>query len=452
MTGGRLRILDRAVFLCGGLILAAVFIGFARANIAADAIDYYGMLQWVTPAAEKPIVGNLHFAKQRSPGYSLTALLPYYVLSHAVEPLVSTELVTEYPPPPPGTLPTVPPPPPPQSEVKLPPPPSPSKGSEFMFLPPRPLLVREVPFRDFFIPQEGSWYQWKLTLSLALTSFIFLMLGYVASGRMLALRFPEAPGYALVPAVVFTSPIFLVNIVHNPLYATFTVYGVSALFAVYFLAGSTSRNTRELLLAGALLGYLVLLRLEVAVLAGVLTLLLFVYRKWKMLFCLVVGASWAAVAWALYNWVAFGKLFNFAILAGDINKLVFRPGYIFDSLFHPASSVLVWTPALLPGLVGLALSRTLPLRFLAIAAVALIGLYVLRVPIMYDNAGGPPIMIGGIPVGAPPTMDAMRELIRADNNRYVIVLLPFLTLGIRELFERFRPAANSSRPNSSHDV
>ncbi|RKZ31433.1 hypothetical protein DRQ36_02120 [bacterium] len=87
-------------------ILLFVFIGAliiliatsTKVNISHDSVDYYGMLQWVTPGKEKPIVKNLHFAEQRSPGYPLLSLIPYSLLTVLVEPFVITEKISEYPP------------------------------------------------------------------------------------------------------------------------------------------------------------------------------------------------------------------------------------------------------------------------------------------------------------------------------------------------------------------
>ncbi|MCS7238665.1 MAG: hypothetical protein NZ899_10410 [Thermoguttaceae bacterium] len=437
--------LDRLIFYGGVMLLVVVFVAFSRANIAADSVDYYGMLQWLTPEPEKPILRNLYFAQQRSPGYSLSATIPYFLLTFAVDPFVTTEQVVEYPPPPPFFR--GPPPPrwPPEETFSNPakegfstvhgpgfPPPGP-KGSEFALIPPRPLLLRHVPFKDFYVPHEGSWFQWKLVLALATTSLFFLVVGVITCGQSLRCRFSDWPAYALVIVAILCSPIFLVNIVTAPLYATFTAFGVSSLFLLSFIRAHETGTPTQALLCGAFLGYLVLVRLEVAVFAGTLAFLLIVKGQWRLAVLLVIGASWALVAWVLYNFAAFGKWLNFAILKGDINRLTFRPGYFFDSLLHPLSGVVFWTPVLLPGLIGLFLSRSSALRFLGVASVVLVILYALRVPIMYDHVGGPPLEIGGIPVTPPPTSGAMRELIRADNNRYVTVLLPFLIVGVREL-------------------
>lgn len=95
----RLAYLDLVVLLVALTFLAVLIVTPSRANITANSVDYYAILQWVTPVEEKTIVRNLHFAEQRSPGYSLTALVPYGLLTLVIEPFVTTEKVVEYPPP-----------------------------------------------------------------------------------------------------------------------------------------------------------------------------------------------------------------------------------------------------------------------------------------------------------------------------------------------------------------
>ena len=378
---------------------------------------------------------NLHFAEQRSPGYSLTALVPYGFLTLTVEPFVSTEKVVDV-----DSGPLVPPPPTPRTrDDRRGPPFSPAgpRGSEFRLIPPRPLLLKDVAFKDFYVPKEGSWFQWKLFLALAVTSYSLLFLGMTANAWMLRLRFPAFPGYALIPLAVFSSVIFMHNIIRTPLYATLTAYGFSSLFVLFFvMAASESHKTRDMFLAGVFLGFLVLTRLETGVIAAVLGILLLAKREWRMVGKLLLGSSLAMIAWSVYNLARFGTPVHLGILRGDINQLVFRAGYIIDSLVHPSSGVIFWTPLLVPGLVGLLLSRSTSLRMLGISSLAMLTLLLLRVPIMYEHVGNGPIDIGGILVTSPQTPADMRELMRSDNNRYLIVLAPFLLLGLREGIEK----------------
>lgn len=299
-------------------------------------------------------------------------------------------------------------------------------------IPPRPLLLKDVPFKDFYLPREGSWFQWKLVLALALTSYLFLFLGMVANARALRLKYRALPGYCLVPLAVFASPIFMRNVLDTPLYATLTAYGASALFAFFFLKGYASRRARDLLLAGSFLGLVVLTRLEVGVLAAALALLLIARREWGLVWRLALGASWALPAWIAYNLAVFGTPFHLAILRGDINLLMLNFRYIVDNLFHPASGLLFWSPLLVLGLVGLLSSRSAPLRILGVCSLALLAVYLVRVPVMYLHAGEGPIYIGGIPVTPPASSAGLHELVRGDINRYVTVLAPLAVLGLRD--------------------
>jgi len=263
----RLACLDILVLFAGLAFLAILIVTSSRANIVADSVDYYAILQWMTPAQEKPIVRNLHFAEQRSPGYSLTALIPYGLLTLTVEPFVSTEKVVDM-----DSAPLHPPPPIRMRDDRRGPPFSPAGpgGSEFRLIPPQPLLLQDVPFKDFYVPQEDSWFQWKLFLALAVTSYSLLFLGMAANAWILRLRFPAFPGYALIPLAVFSSVIFMHNILRTPLYATLTAYGFSSLFALFFVKStSESHKSRDMFLAGVFLGFLVLTRLETGVIAAV---------------------------------------------------------------------------------------------------------------------------------------------------------------------------------------
>lgn len=420
---------DRWLALTAVALLLIVILASSRANIVADSVDYYAILQRLTSPADKPIVRNLHFVEQRSPGYPIVALLPYALLSIGVAPFVSTERVADVPPSgAPGA-----PPPPAQGGVRLAPPrPKGEMGSEFALIPPRPLLLRDLAFKDFYVPGEGSWFRWKQALALALTSYLFLFGGMLASARALKLTHPELPLYFLVPAGAFASPIFLHNIVATPLYATMAAYGASSLFVLFFIRGYGNRTTRDLLAAGFFLGLLVLTRLEVSVFAVTLGALLLTRRDWRVVAGVFGGALPAPVAWLAYNLSQFGIPFHLGILRGDINHIALNLGFVFENLAHPSSGVLFWSPLVALGLAGLVASRSTGLRLLGFSSLALLALYLVRVPIMYEHLGGGVIDIGGIPVTAPSTPAAMREMVRSDINRYVTVMIPAAVLGFRD--------------------
>lgn len=74
--------LARLDALLGALLLfflAALVLTSARANIQADAVDYYAIVQCLV-GDEPPILPHLPFVEQRSPGYPLLSLPAYYLL------------------------------------------------------------------------------------------------------------------------------------------------------------------------------------------------------------------------------------------------------------------------------------------------------------------------------------------------------------------------------------
>ena len=84
---------DLAISVVLILLLGLVILTFSRANIQTDSIDYYAIVQRLTQNEHNPIVRNLHFLEQRSPGYPLLSLLLYYPSSALVEPLVQTQRI-----------------------------------------------------------------------------------------------------------------------------------------------------------------------------------------------------------------------------------------------------------------------------------------------------------------------------------------------------------------------
>lgn len=407
----RLVRIDSAVFALLLVTLAGGVFLFGRANIIADSVDYYANLQRLSPAGGEPIVGNLHFAAQRSPGFSLAALLPHLLLVYLVDPVVGTTS---------GGL-----------------PPSSPAGPPGL-IPPQPLLLRQIPFHDFPVPDENSWFQWKLALALALTSYGFLFAGLLAIASALRHAHPDLPGCSLLAALLLGSPIFVYNIFATPLYATLTAFGGSALFCTRFARAMDTRRCVDGIAAGAWLGLVVLTRLETAVFAAALAGLLLLGRERTLCLRLIAGASWAMIAWAAYNWRVFGTPLSFEILRGDINLLRLDSRYILRCLIHPASGLLFWSPLVCLGLLGLLAAKSSTLRCLGIAALPLIALWVVRIPVMLVHPSQATIEIGGIPVMPPQGEFSAFQLIRSDINRYATVLAPFAVLGLRDLLARLR--------------
>jgi len=216
-----------------------------------------------------------------------------------------------------------------------------------------------------------------------------------------------------------------------PLYATMTAFGAAALFAERFTCALAERRPKHCAAAGTWLGLVVLVRLEAAVFAAALFALLLAYRERRVLGWMAAGAAWAAPAWAAYNLRLFGTPFAFEILRGDINRLRIDPGYIVRCVADPSSGLLFWSPAVCLGLAGLFFARDRWLRRLAIAALPMVAVWLVRVPLMAMPDAPPEI--AGVPVMPPGGgMDAA-ELIRGDINRYATVLAPFAALGLREM-------------------
>ena len=404
-------------------ILLFVFIGVlifliatsTKVNIFADSVDYYGMLQWVTAEKEEPIVRNMHFAEQRSPGYPLLSLIPYSLLTVLVEPFVTTEKITEYGPPP-------------EFPMKRP---EEIKGSEMMGLPPQPLHIKDLFFKDYYIPREGSLYQWKLALSLLLTSFFFLFIGIWSNAKVLGLYYPEGKCLFIIPATLITAHMFMRSIFDLPLFATLTVYGLASLFLLFICLSFRSNKVWHIILSGLVLGLLVLTRLELSILAILLIGYFLFTKKIRFFVLFSLGGLVAFLALILYNLSLFGVPLHLGILRGDINIFGLNGQYIFNNLIHPESGVLFWTPLLIPGLVFLIISKDSILKVIGLSSFVLIIFYTLRMPIMYYYVGQGVIDIGGISVTAPETLTQMRGLTRFEINRYLCVLIPFSIIGVR---------------------
>jgi len=265
------------------------------------------------------------------------------------------------------------------------------------------------------------------------TSYAFFFTGLIFAVKSLALEKKSFLGASLVPLTVFTSSVFMHNIVNTPAYATLTAFGLSSLFGYFFVKGSLDRNSGPQRLAGLFMGLLVLTRLETMVIAATVFVSLLVIREFGYLKNYVLG-GWTAVAiLLLYNFSQFGTPFHRGILSGDVNLISFDWGYIYANLFSPHSGILVWSTLASLGLIGLFLDGQRYSKILGIGSIALLGLVLVRVPIMYTCVGEGTKIIGGLPITCPNNMAEMANLIRSDANRYITVFFPFSFLGLRAL-------------------
>ncbi|MBM3176336.1 MAG: hypothetical protein FJZ93_11625 [Chloroflexi bacterium] len=196
------RLIDCSAFAALMILLVIIVISSGMANIQTDSIDYYAIVQRLTQNSGNPIVRNLHFAEQRSPGYPVLSLIPYYLISSLVEPFVQTEKIVT-----PSNR--------PDSPRQAP--------TERMLLPSQPILFRDIFFKDFYIETQDSWFEWKIIASMLFTSYAFLFIGLIFAVKSLALENKSFLGASLVPLVAITSGVFMHNIVNTPAYATLNV-------------------------------------------------------------------------------------------------------------------------------------------------------------------------------------------------------------------------------------
>ncbi|MCX6090984.1 MAG: hypothetical protein NTX88_11570 [Candidatus Atribacteria bacterium] len=409
-----LRILDCLAFAALTICLGIIVISSSRANIQTDSIDYYAIVQRLTQNSGNPIVRNLHFVEQRSPGYPIVSLIPYYLISSLLEPFVQTEKIVTS-----SDL----------AQVS----PTTSSPTERMLLPGEPILFKDIFFKNFYIETQDSWFEWKIIASMLFTGYALLFIGLIFAVKSLALENKSFLGASLAPLVTITSVVFMHNIVNTPAYATLTAVGVSCLFGYFFVKGSLERKFAPQFLSGLFVGLLVLTRFETIVIATVVLVSLVVIREFGFLKNYVLGALVPTIILLLYNLSQFGNLFHLGLFKGDINLISLDLGYIYANLFNPQSGILFWSTLASLGIIGLFLDDKRHTKILGISSLALIALVLVRVPIMYNCVGEGTRLIGGLPITCPNNMAEMVTLIRFDANRYIIVLIPFSILGLRTL-------------------
>ncbi|OGO20101.1 MAG: hypothetical protein A2Z14_04750 [Chloroflexi bacterium RBG_16_48_8] len=402
------RLIDRSVFTVLMIFLVIVIFSSSKANIHHDSIDYYAIMQRLTQNSGNPIARNLHFVEQRSPGYPIVSLIPYYLISSLVEPFVQTEEIIASP----DLAPVAATSPPPAGE---------------------PILFRDIFFKNFYIETQDSWFEWKLIASMLFAGYALLFIGLIFIVKSLALENKSFLGASLAPLVAITSGVLMHNIVNTPAYATLTAFGVSCLFGYFFVKGSLERKFAPQFLSGLFVGLLVLTRLETIVIATVVLVSLVVIREFGFLKNHVLGALVPAIILLLYNLSQFGNPFHLGLLRGDINLISLDLGYIYANLFDPQSGILFWSTLVSLGIIGLFLDDTRHTKILGISSLALIALVLVRVPIMFDCVGEGTRLIGGLPVMCPNDMADALMLVRFDTNRYITVLIPFSVIGLRAL-------------------
>jgi len=400
------RFADFAIF--AGLLIALAFTIFSQAvaNLQADSIDYYSMLQKLAEPEAKPIVSSLHFMQQRLPGYPIAALIPYYFASFFIEPLVQAEELTDF-------------------------------GQGFQTaIPSRPFPLREVFFKNILLPLSDAVLEWKVLFALLFTSYAMLFAGIFYTLKALLLEKTKIAWASLIMVAVFASSVFLQNIILTPAYATLAAFGFSAVFCYFFIKGFLEKSQKAGILAGIALGFLALARPEGFLLFALLAFFLLFYAKKPLGFLktLLPGIALAFGLLLAYNFLVFGNALHFGFLASDINTFGFDAGFAFKSLFHPESGILFWSPLIVIGIIGLlAFPEKKHLRILGFCSLALILFLLFRIPIMYYCTENTVLSMGGVPVSCFAGEAQKLSLVRSDINRYVSVLLPFAILGLAEL-------------------
>lgn len=234
----------------------------------------------------------------------------------------------------------------------------------------------------------------------------------------------------LIPLVFFLSPVLMKNMIDFPLYSTLTIYGLSSAFIYFLIRSYHSSNRCYYFLSGLSIGLLVLTRFETILLLFPPFIHYLAKRDFPAMKFTIAGGSIAFILLMVYNLIMKDVLLDFSILQGDINTLSVDSGFLLANLFHPDSGILIWTPLIIPGIILLFFMKNSIARIAGASALLMLILYLIKIPIMYFHLGEGMMEIGGIPVHIPPTMDAMRFLIRSDINRYVVVILPFALTGI----------------------
>lgn len=422
---------DYFIFSALVSLLSLLIFFQGSANIHHDSGDYYTILQKLTDSSKKPAIPNTHFVEQRSPGYSIISTVPYYIIYYAIDPFVKTEKIIDKGAVPPR-LPRVPQGSENNGKENINKPLS-GGGPGMGGIPSAPLLAKDIFFKNYYIENADAWFEWKIIFAMLLTSYIFLFLGIIFSIKTLMLKREEITGFSLPMLVIATSIIFVINIIITPSYATLTAFGLSSIFCFYYIKSFEQESFKTQFLAGLFLGLLVLTRLETVLIAGILFIFLVFNKKWGFIKNLLLGSSISLAILLLYNLFQFGTPFHFGILKGDINKIGFNLGYLYDNLFNPKSGILFWSFFISVGLSGLFLGKEKHLKALGIASLTVIALLLVRVPIMYNCIGGEPVNLGGIFVDCARNKSDALMLVWSDANRYMTVLAPFAIIGLQRL-------------------
>lgn len=413
MDNKAIRIINRIdifILLVLSIALGLLIFSNSKANIQTDSIDYYAILQKLTDNDENPIVRNLYVVEQRSPGYSIFSIIPYYFASYVIQPFVKTEELVDS-----------------VGEGSF------EKETEKMLIPSRPLLSRDIFFKNFYVEREKSWFEWKIIFALLFTSYLFLVMGVFFVLKTLSLENKKVIGVSLIMFVIFTSRIFMHNIIISPAYATLTAFGISSVFCYFFVKSFIKKDAKYEFFSGFFLGLLVLTRLETALLFFVSAFFLIFYKETPFLKRFLIGFSIGMLILLPYNFLQFGNAFHHGILKGDLNLISLDMDYVYANILNPFSGIIFWSPLISLGIVGLFFSNKKYSRILGVCSIVLMGLYLVKVPAMYQCVGQDSLSVGGLLMDCPRDKTEALTLVRYDINRYITVLIPFAVVGLYNL-------------------
>lgn len=403
--------LDTALFALLMLFLLSVVTLSGMANIQTDAIDYYAIVQRLA-GDDDPIVPNLPFVEQRSPGYPLLTL-PAYLTIRLTTFWITPESVQLEP----------------LFELDRP------QASEQELFPQQPLLFREIFFKNFDLAPRGSWLTWEFLAAMLFTSYGWFFAGLFVSGKTLSQLHSQPVGYSLTSLIVITSTVFMHNIVNTPAYATLTVFGISCFLTYFWVRGWQGGSMRSQWASGLFAGLMVLTRLETVLVVIVLLVALLLRHQFRFVRNFVLGGLLPLALLLVYNTTQFGTPFNTGILKGDMSRIAFEVSYIWNVLSGSKSGILFYSTLTSLGIIGLFFTRNESLQALGWASVVLLALIAVRVPVMYYCIGQGIQSIGDIDITCPSDNSAMLALICSDANRYIVPLVPFAVLGLRTLIE-----------------
>lgn len=423
----KLRAADVSLSILIGIGLTWLVWSEARANLITDAVDYYSILQQIVSPQSAPLVSNLHFVEQRSPGYPMTAAIAYSAITATLKPFVQTQHILG----------------PEGRGVREGPP----DGPGAMQLPPAPLRVRHVLFKSFFVPATGAWIEWTLLLALISTSYAMFVLGIACVHKAARRCGSPMSGSSMTLILVATSPIFVHNIVGTPAYATLAAFGYSALFSYLYLRCWADDNRWNGAIAGLCAGLLVLTRIETVLLVVVAFAAIVLGPIRRLAWRFAGGVGIAIAGLLIYNAHQFGTPFHFGFLKGDINRIAFDPAFILANLIHPRSGIVFWSPMIVIGLVSLCFRRERWAVALALGSALLLILYLVKPTAMYlDTGRGELSEIGGIPMRAYRNVAESLFDVRHDINRYITVLVPMAVFGWSHLLQAIGLRMSAARP------